>query len=206
MTVNEVRERIIKGECLSNIFEFTDGQDCMIYKRDWNPGDEVIYIPDIDLNEICINRPLVQILDETEIEDVLSYLYTGKDFMDLSDGDEELAKRLFLYCDWQHPTSAMNEILEYIEESKEFNETDNKTVLPELNEYYDNDGDLYRDLNRDDDGTDIKDIGRYEIIFDVAKQRYYCFVDAINMDEALGIFFRNHPHITYEMIVDHMEV
>lgn len=206
MTVNEVRERIIKGECLSDMFKFTDGQDCMIYKGDWNPDDEVIYIPDIDLNEICINRPLVQILDETEIEDVLYCLYTGKDFIEIMDGDEELAKSLFHYCDWQHPTSAMNEILEYIEESKEFNETDNKTVLPELNEYYDNDGDLYRDLNREDDGTDIKDIGRYEIIFDVDKQRYYCFVDAINMDEALGIFFRNHPHITYEMVVDHMEV
>lgn len=206
MTVNEVRERIIKGECLSNIFEFTDGQDCMIYKGEWNPGDEVIYIPDIDLNEICINRPLVQILDETEIEDVLYCLYTGKDFIEIMDGDEELAKSLFHYCDWQHPTSAMNEILEYIEESKEFNETDNKTVFPELNEYYDNDGDLYRDLNRNDDGTDIKDIGRYEIIFDVDKQRYYCFVDAINMDEALGILFRNHPHITYEVVVDHMEV
>ena len=206
MTVNEVRERIIKGECLSDMFKFTDGQDCMIYKGDWNPGDEVIYIPDIDLNEICINRPLVQILDETEIEDVLYCLYTGKDFIEIMDGDEELAKSLFHYCDWQHPTSAMNEILEYIEESKEFNETDNRTVFPELNEYYDNDGDLYRDLNRDDDGTDIKDIGRYEIIFDVDKQRYYCFVDAINMDEALGIFFRNHPHITYEVVVDHMEV
>lgn len=206
MTVNEVRERIIKGECLSDMFKFTDGQDCMIYKGDWNPGDEVIYIPDIDLNEICINRPLIQILNETEIEDVLYCLYTGKDFIEIMDGDEELAKSLFLYCDWQHPSSAMNEILEYIQESKEFNETDNKTVLPELNEYYDNDGDLYRDLNREDDGTDIKDIGKYEIIFDVDKQRYYCFVDAINMDEALGIFFVNHPHINYDMIVDHMEV
>ena len=206
MTVSEVKERILKGECLSDMFEFTDGQECEIFKGDWNPGDEVIYIPDIDLNEICINRPLVKILDEEEIKDVLSCLYTGKDYMDLADGDEELAKRLFYYCDWQHPSSAMNEILEYIEGSKEFNETDNKTVLPELNEYYDNDGDLYRDLNREDDGTDIEDIGRYEIVFYVNNQKYYCFVDAININEALGIFFINHPHITYEMIVDHMEV
>lgn len=112
MTVNEVRERIIKGECLSDMFEFTDGQDCMIYKGEWNPGDDVIYIPDIDLNEICINRPLVQILDEIEIGDVLYCLYTGKDFMELADGNEELAKRLFYYCDWQHPASAINEVLD----------------------------------------------------------------------------------------------
>lgn len=203
MTVNEVRERIIKGECLSDMFEFTDGQDCIIYKGDWNPGDEVIYIPDIDLNEICINRPLINILDGEEIKDVICYLYTGKDFMELADGDEELAKRLFDYVDWQHPSSALNEVLDGIDERRE---EYRQTIFPELNEYYDNDGDLYRDLDRENDGTDIKDIGRYEIIFDVAKQRYYCFVDAINMDEALGIFFKNHPHVTYEMIVDHMEV
>lgn len=203
MTVNEARERIYNGECLSDMFEFTDGQDCIIYKGDWNPGDEVIYIPDIDLNEICINRPLINILDGEEIKDVICYLYTGKDFMELADGDEELAKRLFDYVDWQHPSSALNEVLDGIDERRE---EYRQTIFPELNEYYDNDGDLYRDLDRENDGTDIKDIERYEIIFDVAKQRYYCFVDAINMDEALGIFFKNHPHVTYEMIVDHMEV
>ena len=79
-------------------------------------------------------------------------------------------------------------------------------MFPELNEYWDNDGDLYRDLNRAYDRINLIDIGRYEIIFDVAKQRYYCYVDAINMDEALGVFFVNHPHITYDMVVDHMEV
>lgn len=111
MTKKEVRERICERGCLSDMFEFTDGQDCIIYKGDWNPGDEVIYIPDIDLNEICINRQLIKILDEEEINDVLSCLYTGKDFMELSDGDEELAKRLFYYVDWQHPSSAVDELM-----------------------------------------------------------------------------------------------
>lgn len=122
MTKKEARERILKGECLSDMFEFTDGQECEIFKGEWNPGDEVIYIPDIDLNEICINRPLVKILDEEEIEDVLSCLYTGKDYMDLADGDEELAKRLFYYCDWQHPSSALDEIIiaeQYWEDERE---------------------------------------------------------------------------------------
>ena len=111
MTKTEVKERIYKGECLSDMFEFTDGQDCEIYKGDWNSGEDVIYIPDIDLNEICINRPLIQILDEEEIEDILSSLYTGRDFMELVDDNEELAKRLFYYVDWQHPISAFNEIM-----------------------------------------------------------------------------------------------
>lgn len=112
MTIDEVRERIYKGECLSDMFEFTDGQECMIYKGEWNPGDDVIYIPDIDLNEICINRPLVKILDEIEIGDILYCLYTGKDFMELADGNEEIAKELFRYVDWQHPASAINEVLD----------------------------------------------------------------------------------------------
>lgn len=119
MTVNEVRERIYNGECLSDMFEFTDGQDCIIYKGDWNPDDDVIYIPDIDLNEICINRPLINILTSGEIIDVLGCLYTGKDFMELTDRDEDLAKELFNYVDWQHPSSALNEVLDDDEQDYE---------------------------------------------------------------------------------------
>ena len=73
-------------------------------------------------------------------------------------------------------------------------------------EYYNNDGELYRDLSREDDGTPIEEIGRYEIVFDFDEQRYYCFVDAINMEEALRIFFINHIGITYQDVVDHMEI
>lgn len=74
------------------------------------------------------------------------------------------------------------------------------------NEYWNNDGELYRDLNREDDGTAIEEIARYEIAFDFEGQRYYCFVDAINMEEALGIFFINHDTVTYQNIIDHMEI
>ena len=73
-------------------------------------------------------------------------------------------------------------------------------------EYWKNDEELYRDLDREDDGTPIEDIGRYEIIFDFDKQRYYCFVDAINLNEALGIFFKNHNTVTYAHILEHMEI
>lgn len=78
-------------------------------------------------------------------------------------------------------------------------------MFPELYDYHENCGAFYRDLNRPYDRINLIDIGRYEIIFE-AGQRYYCYIDAINMDEALGIFFKNHPHVTYEMIIDHMEV
>ena len=202
MTVSEVKERILKGECLSDMFEFTDGQECLIYKGEWNPGDEVIYIPDIYLNEICINRTLVNILDEEEIKDVFSCLYTGKDFMELADGNEGLAKELFYYCDWQHPSTALNEVIDGYEQDLEYekeNEKDGETKInsyPELKKY-DEEHAAY--LAREEDGE-------FEIIFEVDKERYYCYIGASNIDEALGIFFVNHPHVNYDMIVDHMEV
>ena len=49
-------------------------------------------------------------------------------------------------------------------------------------------------------------MAQYRIIFEVEGQRYYCNVEAMTIWEALGVFFMNHPHITYEMIVDHMEI
>ena len=194
MKVCEVRKRIYKGECLSDMFEFTDGQECEIFKGDWNPGDDVIYIPDIDLNGICINRPLINILDEEEIEEIISCLYTGNDFMNLANGNEDIAKRLFYYCDWQHPSSALDEICD--DEDDETNKIE--LNYPELKDY-DKDGTIF--LNRDNTY-----MSEFKIIFDVDGKRYYCFVVAGNMDEALGIFFRNHPHITYDMVVDHTEV
>lgn len=200
MTIDEVRERIYKGECLSDMFEFTDGQECMIYKGEWNPGDDVIYIPDIDFNGICINRPLIKILTSGEIIKLLNCLYAGKDFMELVDDNEELAKELFRYVDWQHPASAINEVLDdeqYLED-----ENDDETEInfyPELKEYDEDHCSSIVNLEREEDE-------QFEIIFEVDEERYYCYITAINMDEALGIFFKYHPHVTYEMIVEHMEV
>lgn len=78
--------------------------------------------------------------------------------------------------------------------------------MEELKEYWDNEGELCRDLERLDDGTQMEDIKRYEIIFEVKNIRYYCFVDAITMNEALGIFFVSHPNISYHMIHEHLEI
>ena len=80
-----------------------------IYKADaFSVSDEIIYIPDIWLNN----------LDTLNGEDdgisyaqrVTDNCYTGKDFVDECGGDKELAERLFYYCDWQHPSSALPEV------------------------------------------------------------------------------------------------
>jgi hypothetical protein len=78
--------------------------------------------------------------------------------------------------------------------------------MEELKKYFWNEDGYQLDLDRENDGTPLEQIGRYEIVFDIDKDRYYCFIDATNINEALGIFFINHPHITYEMILDQMEV
>ena len=202
MTKNEIRERLKEGKTLCKIFNFTDGQECLIYNGEWNPGDEVIYIPDVDLNEIEILFPLAYYNDNDEIQEdkineAINNMYTGKDFMNLADDNEEFAKDLFDYCDWQHPSSALDELRdeeEYWEDEKE-GETEIDSY-PELKRY-DEEHTAY--FAREEDVE-------YEIIFEVDKERYYCYIDAPNIDEALGVFFVNHPHITYDMVVDHMEV
>lgn len=73
--------------------------------------------------------------------------------------------------------------------------------------YWDSgDGSLMRDIDRDEDGTSIEEIGRYEVVFDFEGVRYYCYLDAIDIDEAMGVFRKTHPGITIEHIVDTLEV
>ena len=67
------------------------------------------------------------------------------------------------------------------------------------------DAEDYRlDLWRDNPAIDGPD---YEVVFEVADERYYCFLHGTeSLLEALGLFFRDNPHITYDMIFEHMEV
>lgn len=90
-------------------------------------------------------------------------------------------------------------------------EEDNTEKPEELKEYWDNDGCLYRDLDRDCSCDSFEEeiegpVGRYEVIFDCMENRYYCFIDAVSLEAAMFTFFKYHPHITYDMIVDHMEI
>lgn len=45
----------------------------------------------------------------------------------------------------------------------------------------------------------------YEVIFEVSenKERFYCFIDGCDsLLEALGLFFQDHPNVTYNMIYE----
>lgn len=115
MTKERLRTRLEAGEIMDSIFHYTAGQECTIYKAAaFTVGDEIIYIPDINLNNLPMDRPLES---SEEIEDVLSLCYTGADFITECMGDVKLARRLFNYCDWQHPSSALPEV-DYSEEDE----------------------------------------------------------------------------------------
>ena len=110
-----LRSQIQQGHTLNDLLAFGPGQDCEIFKGDkFYPGDVVIYVPDVALNHIPLDRPVT---DLEELEEVLSQCYTGQDFIDECGGDAEKAERLFRYCDWQHPSSAIDELADDGEES-----------------------------------------------------------------------------------------
>ena len=108
LTKQELRLQLQQSHTLNDLLTFGPGQDCEIFKADkFNPGDVVIYVPDVALNHIPLDR---HITDPEELDEVLSQCYTGQDFIDECSGDVEKAKSLFYYCDWQHPSSAINEL------------------------------------------------------------------------------------------------
>lgn len=73
--------------------------------------------------------------------------------------------------------------------------------------YWDSgDGSVMRDLDRDNDGTPIEEIGRYEVVFDFEGQRYYCYIDAVNIDEAMEMFWSHHSGVAEKHIADTLEV
>lgn len=119
ITKKALRERLLAGESLDRIMNFRRGQECFIFKADtFCAGQDILYIPDVDLNEIPVSEDMSA--DIEGVMDILGCCYTGDDFVRECDGDVELAERLFDYCDWQHPSSALPEVRE--EEDSEGNE------------------------------------------------------------------------------------
>ena len=108
MKKTDLKAALRSGAKLNDLLSFGPGQDCEIFKADkFYEDDEVIYVPDVSLNEIPLDRPIT---DPEELNSVLGYCYTGEDFLEECDGNLELAEGLFWYCDWQHPSSAADEI------------------------------------------------------------------------------------------------
>ena len=128
MTKEELQRQIVEEQrMLETILPLSDGQDCLIYKaKEFSVSNEIIYIPDVWENNL-------DTLNGSDDDDGISYAqrvvensYTGRDFVDVCGGDVDLAKRLFHYCDWQHPSSALPEV--------DDRETDEITVTVKANQ------------------------------------------------------------------------
>ena len=58
MTKAELREKLLGGAIMDDLFAFRNGQDCEIFKAArFGQGDDIIYIPDLALNLIPVKRP-----------------------------------------------------------------------------------------------------------------------------------------------------
>lgn len=70
---------------MKELFRFTNSQGCEIYRAgQFTSGRHIIYIPDTDLNDIPVDKPLT---DSKKIRRVVGLCYTGSDFMKCCGGN-----------------------------------------------------------------------------------------------------------------------
>ena len=110
MTKPELHEKLMSGCTMDELFHYKQGDECLIFKADkFALGDEILYIPDIDMNGIPLDTAVKSVED---IVYILTFCYTGDDFAQEcrdADVDEKYAERLFWLCNWQHPSSVLVE-------------------------------------------------------------------------------------------------
>ena len=115
MTKAELRAALENGSTLCGLFEVVSGEECEIVKHDrFEASDDIIYIPDLRLNDIPITRPMTQ----KEIQETLYSCYTGNDFLYMCGSSVPSAKALFDACTWQHPSSLLEGIDDEDEEEE----------------------------------------------------------------------------------------
>ena len=126
MTKAELKKKLKEGKTFDELFHFSRGQECLIFKADhFQPGNGILYIPDIGHNELPVDDVLTN-ADE-RIDDAVSLCYTGDDFLEQCKGNELMAERLFNLCDWQHPSSALDDFWDDLDPE---NDEDNDCPAP----------------------------------------------------------------------------
>lgn len=110
MTKNELRHSLKVGKTLRELLPVTSGQCCEIVKApSFRPGNDIIYVTDLWLRDIPADEPVT---DRDAMADLMDMAYTGDDFIAECNGDARLAAALFGYVDWQHPSSALPELMD----------------------------------------------------------------------------------------------
>lgn len=115
-TKDELYNLLKNGAILDELLDMSDGQECTIFKADYFPEEDcynsVIYIPDLDMNGVVYDRKMTL----QELADAYTNFYTAQDIIDICEGDEKKAKRVFYNCDWQHPSTEFTEMEAFDEE------------------------------------------------------------------------------------------
>ena len=113
LTKEELKKKLSIGYTLSQLFEFTAGEDCEIFRaKQFEPSDQICYIPDLDLNglrryvDCAVQEASTEGTDEG-IDEIIGCCYSGTDFISLCEGDADIAKYLFGCCNWQHPSTEL---------------------------------------------------------------------------------------------------
>ena len=102
MTKNDLCEGFGRGKTLSEMLEFIPEKFEIFKAKEFIPGNDIIYIPDLWMLKISVTE---KVLDPIVRQEVLSNCYTGDDFIAVCEGDEEEARRIFAFCDWRDPVA-----------------------------------------------------------------------------------------------------
>lgn len=107
MKYKELVAELRAGKTLESLLNLTQGQNCFIYKAKGKCFDlnEVIYIPDVSLNDI----PTDYVMSKDDLAECSAYFYTWKDFLDLCK-TEDKALELFDLCDRANPWTVLDEM------------------------------------------------------------------------------------------------
>lgn len=111
MNKRNIINRLMRGENIGDILLLRTGQECEIYKADsFLDTNDVIYIPDISLNNIKFAKDDIDEYwtEDEEVQRLKGDMYTGREFVEMCGGNRELAEELFNYVDWQHPGSVLD--------------------------------------------------------------------------------------------------
>lgn len=118
MTKEQLKNHLEKGDTLKELFPFSKGDNCEIYKADslWE-GDQndVVYIA--DLYQVPLDSSLTD-SDPEDIEDTLNRSFTRGDFLDVCGGDSETAEALFTLVEWQGLLTARNQYGRSVRETR----------------------------------------------------------------------------------------
>lgn len=93
MTKKELEVQLLSGKTFQELFHFQAGQGCDIFKaKEFVPGSDILYIPDLDVHDIPYNTP---IMGEEDVREALSHCYTGDDFLQECHGDKKSPRFCF---------------------------------------------------------------------------------------------------------------